>query len=214
MDRNPTECGIGTGGVEDFVMAIAEKWLGMRYPDSDLVGLLYRFARPENEGLLAVDAGCGPGRHLKLLIEAGYRAVGIDSEPRMCRIARANGFDVEDGELTTFRPSEAVSLLIAWGFTPVCQSAAEDLAAMGAGMIIANWRSMDNDCRNWPQNRPVAENGYLLNNPGHTLDGLTYYFHELADCQFPGYQRIHWQCMTKTDQAETNQWWQTVHRLA
>jgi SAM-dependent methyltransferase len=64
---------------------------------SDLVSLIHRFARPghdfEASMPLAIDAGCGPDRHVRLLQDIGFRAVGIDDDPEMCAVAPQDGVE-------------------------------------------------------------------------------------------------------------------------
>ena len=194
-------------------MANPVKWVGMKYPDSDLVSLLYRHARPSpaNRGAAAVDVGCGAGRHLRVLEDLGYAAIGLDSDPTMCRQARQNGFSVEELDAREFRPGAPLALAVGWGFMMLLRDGPALLASWAPAIVVADWRSHGNSCLRWPGNQAQPDGAVLLRNPGHVLHEQTYYFHELDACQLPGYRRIAWQQVTKRSAEETNEWFQTVH---
>jgi SAM-dependent methyltransferase len=193
-------------------MANPTKWYGMKYPDGELVGLLFRFARPESAGLTAVDVGCGAGRHVRLLDELGYAAVGLDSDPKMVEQARHNGVAASAGDVAAFRPEPPPHLVVAWGLMMLVKDAPAIIGSWRPAVVIADWRSENNDCLNWPGNQPQADGSIILGQPGHTLDGQRYFFHRLEQCELPGYRRVHWQRLAKTTSAERNEWYQTVHR--
>lgn len=54
---------------------------------------LLRTATGRGGGDRALDLGCGPGRHLLALEEAGFRAVGLDLSPVLLRRAREEGVE-------------------------------------------------------------------------------------------------------------------------
>ena len=54
----------------------------------------------------------------------------------------------------------------------------------------------------------------IIHQAGHVLGGLVYRYHVLDQCRFPGYERVHWQTLTKRSVDETHEWFQTVHVLA
>lgn len=195
-------------------MSNPTKWYGLKYPDSDLVGLVFRFARPSAPGQPAIDVGCGPGRHVKLLAEVGYDACGLDNDPKMIEQATANGQSARVADLITFRPAEPPGLVVGWGLMMLVPDAPALLAAWQPGCVIADWRTEHNTCLTWPGNQKLPDGRTLLSQPGHTLDGQQYFFHTLVECEIPGYQRVHWQRVTKTTAGETNDWYQTVHRRA
>lgn len=58
-----------------------------------------RFAARLPAGALVADVGCGPGRDLPLMTQAGLRAVGIDVSHAMARRAAATGAPVAVGDM-------------------------------------------------------------------------------------------------------------------
>jgi SAM-dependent methyltransferase len=189
-----------------------KKWMGMKYPDSELVGLIFKFARPMSEGLFAIDAGCGSGRHLKVLEDVGYKAMGIDADPNMCRTARENGFDVLETDAQSFQPLGPISLAVCWGFMMLVDNGPEIVASWQSDIVIVDWRSIENTCLSWAGNEKISDHKFRLHNPGHILHEQEYYFHDLDQCELPGYRRVHWQQVSRLVGGENNVWYQTVHR--
>lgn len=209
-------------------------WRGLRYPDSDLVGLVYRFARPElggdsarsaragdgaqpehgggGEPPVALDVGCGPGRHTKLLADMGYRAIGLDSDEAMCACARENGVDTVHVDVRTYRPAGAPRLVVCWGFMMLVPEGPALVAAWRPKLVIADWRDPENSCFHWPGNERLTSGGVRLRQAKHVLDGQVYFAHTLEQCVIPGYERLHWQCIVRETAGERNSWYQTVHR--
>ena len=90
------------------------------YPDENLVRLLKKNLPPDagSAAIVAVDLGCGSGRHLKLLGDLGLgRAIGMDSSMNALRLSRKN-FDVPlvrcDNRHIPLKP-DSVHVVIAWG---------------------------------------------------------------------------------------------------
>jgi SAM-dependent methyltransferase len=193
-------------------------WKGMRYPDSDLVGLVYRFALPGRHVQVpeprAIDVACGPGRHVRFLGEVGYRAIGIDSDAEMCRTARDNGVEAIVGDVRSYRPPDPPVLAVCWGLTMIIRELPSLMAAWQPQFIIADWRTPANSCAAWPGNQPLDSGAIRLNKPGHVLHNQEYFFYDLPACVIPGYDRLHWQRVNKATQDECNEWYQTVHRQA
>ena len=192
-------------------MANPGKWLGMKYPDSDLVGLLFRHARPKTPGLLAIDVGCGAGRHLKLLEEMGYQAIGVELDSQAHQYATANGFTVYQAEAAQFVPPRPPTLAIGWGFMMMTHAGPAIIAAWRPEIVVADWRTRNNTCYSWQGNQPLEHGGVRLHNPSHLLHGQTYCFHDLDECHLPGYTRLACQTITKNNGGEVNEWYQTVH---
>lgn len=67
---------------EVFLDTVPEQWTA-----SDIEGVRDRLPLPEFVRVL--DICCGPGRHAKRLVEAGYEIVGIDRDAEAIRTARA-----------------------------------------------------------------------------------------------------------------------------
>jgi SAM-dependent methyltransferase len=193
-------------------------WRGMKHPDSDLVGLVYRFARPGRDVCgdrpRAIDVGCGPGRHVRFLNEAGYRAYGIDADPEMCACCHDNGVEAILTEARDYRPPEPPALALCWGVMMLLPDCPDIVARWRPQLVIADWRTRGNSCFDWPGNEPIASRpGWVrLHHPGHLLDGDEYRSHELSECEIPGYERIHWQRVARQTADEQHEWWQTVHR--
>jgi SAM-dependent methyltransferase len=191
-------------------------WKGMRYPDSDLVGLVYRHALPgrhvSSKEPRAVDVACGPGRHVRFLCEVGYRAYGIDSDPEMCRTGRDNGIDVVMADVRAYRPAEPLVLAVCWGLTMLVRELPSLMAAWEPEFIIADWRTPANSCTTWPGNVPLPSGAVRLHRPGHVLHGQEYFFYNLDECVIPGYERLDWQRVTRMTGDECNEWYHTVHR--
>jgi len=194
------------------------QWRGMRYPDSDLVGLVFRYAKPGRDlpdsAPRAIDVGCGNGRHVRFLNEVGYRAFGIDIDPQMCETARDNGVEVLQIAVEQYRPVEPLGLVLCWGVMMLVPQIPEIVAGWNADVVIADWRTPNNSCFHWPGNVPLPDRpGFVrLNQPGHILHGCEYRSHQLSECQLPGYERIHWQLVVRETADEHHEWWQTVHR--
>jgi SAM-dependent methyltransferase len=199
-------------GLKESVVANPQKWYGMKYPDSELVGMLFRFARPAGPGLAAIDAGSGAGRHVRLLLDLGYAAVGVDADEKMVELARQNGLDVRHARLEEFHPPASPDLVVAWGLMMLVPGGPQIIAEWKPRIVVADWRCDDSECAHWKDNQVQSNGAIRMRQPGHTLDGQTYFFHRLDECELPGYERIHWQRITKTTAGETNDWFQTVHR--
>lgn len=193
-------------------------WQGLKYPDSDLVGLLYRYARPGRdvpaESPRAIDVGCGPGRHVKLLADLGYQALGLDNDEEMCRIARSNGVKVICGPAQHYHPPQAPDVVVAWGFMMLVANGPQLVASWGPTIAVVNWRSPANTFFGFAENITLPSGAVRVQRTGHTLDGQEMFAHDLTACQIPGYQRIHDQLVTRTTDGEQHAWYQTVHRKA
>ncbi|MBK5305129.1 MAG: class I SAM-dependent methyltransferase [Frankiaceae bacterium] len=59
----------------------------------------FRTAFAKQAGGIVADLGCGPGRDLAALRDAGVRALGVDLSPGMLAVARGRGVDVVQGDL-------------------------------------------------------------------------------------------------------------------
>ena len=190
-------------------------WRGLKYPDSELVGLLYRFARPGRDvpaGAAALDVACGPGRHVRLLQELGYDALGLDADADMVATARANGVPVEHVDAAAYPPVAPPALVVCWGFMMLVPQGRALIASWRPQLVIADWRTPGNDCYRWPINQRQPDGGLRLSRPDHTLDGQVYYFHTAETAQLPGYERVWCQTLTKLAGDERHEWLQTVHR--
>ncbi len=90
------------------------------YPDENLVRLMKKNIPPEipAEKIIAVDLGCGSGRHLKLLGDMGMvHAIGMDSSMNALRLSKKN-IDaplVRCDNRNIPLKADSVNLVIAWG---------------------------------------------------------------------------------------------------
>lgn len=67
----------------------------LKYPSEHAIRFLHRHsAQTPNVCSLALDIGCGAGRHLRLMREMGYQAYGLDCAENALRWDRANSLSV------------------------------------------------------------------------------------------------------------------------
>lgn len=59
------------------------------------------FAKYVPKGSSVLEAGCGPGHLVAALVQRGYKACGIDNEPKVIEFARANfpDLDISEGDI-------------------------------------------------------------------------------------------------------------------
>jgi SAM-dependent methyltransferase len=91
------------------------------YPNEDVVRFIMRNWRGKGKGLTALDLGCGSGRHLVYLAEAGFRACGVDlSAIALANAERYMQSEEVSGELKWASlkqipyPDQYFDLVIAW----------------------------------------------------------------------------------------------------
>lgn len=101
----------------DYAQTYAERFRAMAARGEDIhgeatfaIGLVAPPAR-------VLDAGCGTGRIAVRLDELGYAVVGVDVDPTMLDVARAeaSGLDWRLGDLATFELGEAFDLVLLAG---------------------------------------------------------------------------------------------------
>lgn len=87
------------------------------YPDENLVRLLRPYLEGKTADLMAVDLGCGSGRHIRLMKELGIGSVlGLDNSFEALRLCRDLGLDAVRGEMTKVPlESSSVDIAVAWG---------------------------------------------------------------------------------------------------
>lgn len=66
-------------------------------------------------GSTAIDIGCATGRHLELLGKNGIDAVGIDTSIAAVEFARLHGLDAVCANARTWRPTQPVDTIFAFG---------------------------------------------------------------------------------------------------
>jgi SAM-dependent methyltransferase len=88
---------------------------GYRFPDASRIGgltwplrrsavknldfMIRHLPAPLGSGRRILDVGCGNGEFLVVAQDLGYRAAGLDPDPRAVDVARSRGFDVRCGSL-------------------------------------------------------------------------------------------------------------------
>ncbi len=197
-----------------------KEWLGMRWPDSDAVSLLYRHGKPTpGTHLPAFDIGCGAGRHLPVLDALGYLPMGIDSNAAMIGAAHANiGAVLWCGDAKTFNFPVKPHLVLAWGFTMLEPDAPTILAKLGAEIIVCDWRSPHNQwghtrCRDFLTEADTAI--VYIDAPDSHLNGLSYWVYGKDRCLIPGYDRIELRETRRYEHnGDVNAWYQTAFRRA
>ena len=187
---------------------------------------MQRFVTPHvPPGGDAVDLGCGNGRHARYLLDHGFDALGVESDPIMLAACRAAGVPTFAGRLQDFRPPRPPRLVLAWGLMmlPELGDARRRVADLGGGWVIADWRTRGNTFLLDAETEQDAAGVRTLTvrRRGHHLDGRRYRVFDESACHLPGYDRVHLQCCRLTEHAtplaapdgrEVHEWWQTVHR--
>jgi len=211
--------------VSDPQAAPAE-WRRFDFPDANLCDLVQRFVTPPNG--LAVDLGCGSGRHARYLLDHGFDAIGVESDAGMLAACDAAGVPTVRASVTDFAPPEPPRLVLAWGLMMLSDipQVIGHVARLGGERVIADWRTPDNtfllDAEDDADAPPLAgSRAVVVRRPGHHLDGLRYRVFEPGACHIPGYDRVHLQTVTIAEHAtplagpdgvEVHAWHQTVHR--
>src|ERR1700733_14245364 len=95
-----------------------------------------------------VDAGCGTGISARLFQAAGCRVLGVDPDPRMARLARENGLDVEVAKFEEWdaagRTFDVVVAGQAWHWVDMTAGAARAAAVLRpGGRLAVFWNAFD-----------------------------------------------------------------------
>lgn len=192
-----------------------KKWTGMKYPDSELVGLIMKYVRKDmKKGDIGIDIGCGPGRHVKLLEEVGFDSFGIDIDPLMIETCKNNGVKAIIGDLNSYTYEDEVKVVTSWGLNMVTPNVAINIAKnINPEYLIMDWRSKDdNSCYSFSENTIINKNTVLIKKENHVLDGLEYIFHNEDELEIEGYDLIYCQKLVKDNGKEKHGWYQTVHK--
>ena len=158
------------------------------YPDEQVVRFLAARARGGERGGTGLDVGFGSGRHLKLLMDYGYRACGIEVIPDAIELARKRfGGHPLLGELAladmrgdAFAP-ESFEVAIAWGvvFVRPKEEFLTDLRGLrrmlvpGGGLRV-NFRTTDNWL--YGLGEQVGESSWVLDERAGVYAGAYYTF--------------------------------------
>lgn len=90
----------------------------LAYPDENLVRLLKKnYKDQETRSLIALDLGCGTGRHLKLLSECGFTNIlGTDSSYNALLSSKTfPGFLINCDNRSISLKTDSIDLIVAWG---------------------------------------------------------------------------------------------------
>jgi SAM-dependent methyltransferase len=170
----------------------------LAYPDEQIVRFLA--ARYGQDGppaaANALDVGFGSGRHLKLLMDYGFKAHGLEVVPDAIEVARRRfGQDPLLGELKVADmrdhpfPDGFFEVAVAWGvvFLRPPEEILADLRALhrmlapGGGLAV-NFRTHEN----WlvGRGRQTGESSWVLDQRAENYRGISYTF--LTDVQAAG----------------------------
>lgn len=189
-------------------------WHGIRYPDSELVSLVCRYVPRQGAALVA---GCGSGRHVRLLSELGFDAAGVEADADAAAVARSNGLAVTHAMLQDYHADEPLQLVVAWGLMMLPEAGgAKAIAHLDATWIIANWRTAENGFCQTAASGPLRFDSrgiatVNIHSDNH-LNGLSYHVFEPQACHFPGYERVTMRHLRLEQDGEINAWYETVHR--
>ena len=201
--------------MENIKIVNPKKWYGLKYPDSDLIGLVMKFAKP-NKNDIAIDIGCGTGRHIKFLNEIGYNAFGIDADKNMIKACENNGVEAYLSTLEKFKTNKKIKLAIGWGFSMVVPKSMNISKTIPknipAEYVILDWRTKNNSFNHFENNIILSENEVIINKEGHILNGLSYTSFNEDECILEGYEIIASQKVTKELNCEINEWYQVVYK--
>jgi SAM-dependent methyltransferase len=164
------------------------------YPDERVVAFLARRFPDidENRARNAIDIGVGSGRHLKLLLDYGFRTFGIDyTEEAVSRCCHLFEGRIDDGSLVhgDFRSHEfplSFDAIIAWGvvFLTPPEEMTEGLRAMGkmlapGGRLFTNFRTKENF--HFGLGKEIARDCYILDERSGAYNEMCYTFTDLHD---------------------------------
>lgn len=192
---------------------ISKKWIGLRYPDSDLVSLLYRAIPISERKGNAIDVGCGSGRHVSLLNDFGFSTIGIESDVESYEMARSNNINVIKASLENYIAKDPIKLMLFWGVTPLGNvvDIKSEMTKFKPKYIVCDWRTPLNSFLNFPANSKLGNKEVIVRQKDHTLDGLHYRYHDRIDLDIEGYKKTLFRTITKEDTEEVHQWYHTVY---
>jgi SAM-dependent methyltransferase len=96
---------------DDLYKAFEDRFRGSRELVKDRLNiyepLLAQVPRQTQGPTLAIDLGCGRGEWLEILAEAGFDAIGVDTNERMAQEATDNGLKIELQDALAYMSSQA-----------------------------------------------------------------------------------------------------------
>ncbi|WGU97785.1 methyltransferase domain-containing protein [Paenibacillus dendritiformis] len=168
----------------------------MLYPSERVVSFLAKnFGDIEgNAKKNALDVGFGSGRHLKTLLEYGFRTYGIDYSPECLKIAThnlsnyPNLLELRNLEWSEYKSGVKMDVIICYGvsFYKIKSSMIEDLqhaynALNSKGKMLINFRNKEN----WfyGLGKEIEKDSFLLDDRAGTYQNILYTFLDLQDAQ-------------------------------
>jgi SAM-dependent methyltransferase len=199
----------------------------LAYPDEQVVRFLAGRYGPAGvpAGANALDVGFGSGRHLRLLLDYGFSAHGLEVVPEAVEVARRRlGGDPLLGELKVADvrdhpfPDGFFEVAVAWGvmFLRPPEQMEADLGAVrrmlapGGGLAV-NFRTLDN----WlvGRGRQIGPSSWVLDERAAEYRGMSYTFLsdeqaaallERAGFRIEDYQRLE---LWRERASRRHSWW-------
>ncbi len=163
----------------------------LRYPDENLLRLVHKKASGLASKGVALDLGCGSGRHLPILAEAGFDTVaGSDISMDaliLARRASESPLVLSDNTRLPLK-GDSVDLAVSWGSLHYSDKAGMKLmlaeihrVLRPGGVLLASLRSSDDTCLK--RGRHLGDNVWITDL--HDLEGSKVSFYseaEIPDC--------------------------------
>ena len=130
---------------------------------------------PSMTGLSALDAGCGSGRYLQLLIDRGARVVGVDQSSEMLRRAQKIGTAVCGDLYALPIRSESMDVVVsglALGDVADLSIAIRELARVlrpGGSLVYSVVHPRGRE-EGWERTFHTSEGSFAVNSHWHTLN--------------------------------------------
>ena len=197
------------------------------YPDERVVSFLSRRfpETSQNVNRNAIDIGFGSGRHMKLMLDFGFRTWGIEYTEESVSIAKAMFSkaplirEIVLADYRTFQFQVAFDVVLAWGvvFLDPPSEMLHNLSRIATmladgGRAFLNFRTKEN----WffGLGREIETGCYILDERAGTYSGICYTFMDLHEVEQlidrAGLTIVHVEKTTfsKNDMRELNSWLQ------
>jgi len=194
------------------------------YPDDRLVAMISRHF-DGGDGKRALDAGFGSGRHLKLLLDQGFRTSGIEVIASAVREARGalgdhpNLESIRELDIAGLSSSDGTfDCIVAWGVAflrpfPEMTGDLRKLASLltSGGRLLANFRTPDSWFSGLGER--LADSTFRLDQRAGPYEGMTYTFLERSDVErlmdAAGLRVIDFERVDlwKNDASQRHSWW-------
>jgi SAM-dependent methyltransferase len=166
------------------------------YPDERVVSFLARRFPPNsgNESKLALDVGCGSGRHIKLMLDYGFQTLGIDYIPESIQIVESTFSEhgrfkgVTLGDFRNHKFQHQFDAIVAWGviFNAPPPEIVSSLRVLGQlltpnGRMLVNFRTKDNYL--YGKGKQIESDCFILDERAGSYKGACYTFTDLAEVE-------------------------------